>query len=114
MTAATCIANLVMTANRIDRDARAAAKETADEVMQESKEKHCPVDTGELKESGKVEIVKNTLTEFHARLSYSTPYAVYVHEIPYHHTHGSWKYLSIPFNKASSTFLQRIASRVSM
>jgi len=112
MTAATCIANLVMTANRIDKDARAAAKETADEVMSESKERYCPVDTGELKGSGKVEVVKNSIIEFHVRLSYSTQYAIYVHEIPYHHNHGSWKYLSIPFNKAN--FIQKIASRVSL
>ena len=116
MTAALCIANLKLITNRIDQNARAAAKDWADDVMKESKEVHCPVDTGDMKTSGEVEIVKNTGTEFHVTLTYGKDlnYPIYVHEIPYHHNHGSWKFLSIPFNHASPKLLETIAAGVKL
>ncbi len=112
--AALCIANIRMIADTMDQQARAAAKEWADEVMETSKEKHCPVDTGDMKNSGEVEITKNTGTECHITLTYGKglDYPIYVHEIPYHHVHGSWKFLSIPFNRATPQLIEKIASKV--
>lgn len=104
-----CIANLIATAARLDKETKAAAKKAADEVMEKSKERYCPIDTGALKKSAKVEVSKDGMFEYRVRLSYNTPYAVYVHEIPYyHHPVGSWKYLDIPFKQAN--FLQMISA----
>lgn len=114
--AALCIANMKMITETMDQQARAAAKEWADGVMNTSKEHFCPVDTGDMKNSGEVEITKNTGTEFKVTLTYgkNLTYPIYVHEIPYHHTHGSWKFLSIPFNQASPKFIETIAAKVKL
>lgn len=63
--------------------AKHACTEYCEETMKISQDQYCPFDTGDLKNSGKVEITKDSLTEFEVTLSYGggdVDYAVYVHE----------------------------------
>ncbi len=109
---AVCLANLAITQKHFEKLGRQGLLNWAKDVMTESQEKYCPVDTRRLRNSGKVTTTKNTLTEFFVRLSYSTPYAIYVHEIPATHTHGSMKYLSTPFNLRAHLLIQRLESEL--
>jgi len=135
MTAATCIANLKILTDVIDKTARVAAEGWIDSTLKDSKENFCPEDTGSLKQSGRKEIVEDNSMRFTIKILYGgthetpphvgyhslaggdgkkifTNYAIYVHEVPHKHDHGSWKYLSIPFNNASSKLIQDIAGKV--
>ena len=135
MTAATCIANLKILTDVIDKTARVAAEGWIDSTLEDSKENFCPEDTGSLKQSGRKEIVEDNSMRFTIKILYGgthetpphigyhtrsgadgkkifTNYAIYVHEVPHKHDHGSWKYLSIPFNNASSKLIQDIAGKV--
>lgn len=96
---AQCIANLLYTKKMLDAAAKQAVLAWGKETMKLSQSKYCPRKSGKLAASGKVEVTKNTLTEFYIRLSYNTPYALRQHETPwYHHEKGQWKYLSTPFD----------------
>lgn len=116
MTAALCIANLKFVTSRIDKQMRSAVKECADDVMNESKTVWCPVDTGAMKASGDVQITKDTSTEFTVTLTYgkNLNYPVYVHEIPYHHNHGSWKFLSTPVNRSLPKLIKMVTNDVKL
>jgi hypothetical protein len=107
--AAQCVANLMIIKSRLDAASKKAVEKWAKDTMKESKDRYCPVDKGVLKASGKHEVIKNTLTEFYVRLSYNTPYAIFVHEIPYYrHPKGQWKYLSTPFNARSQLLIKEV------
>lgn len=99
---ALCIANFEKMVTEINEGIKKAVNKWGDEVLKDSQDNFCPVDKGDLKASAKKTIETNTKTEFFVRLSYSTPYAIYVHEIPgLHHPHGQYKYLQTPFNIAT-------------
>jgi hypothetical protein len=89
-----------------------AAYEFAQEVMEDSKANYCPVDTGRLRDSGFVErpmvARMGNGGGFAIQMGYRAEYAVYVHEIPARHLHGSWKYLSIPFRKHAGRYADRV------
>lgn len=108
--AAFCIANLIAKAAAIDRTARSSVQSWAKEVMTISYTQYCPVDTGTLRNSSRVDIQKNSLSEFFVRMSYNTDYAVFVHELPYKHKKGQWKFLSEPVNNMSDLLLQKLQS----
>ena len=109
---AMCLANLKLTQHKFEKFGRQGLTNWANEVMTISRSQYCPVDKGRLRASAQVKIQKNTLTEFVVRLSYSTPYAIYVHEIPAHHPHGSMKYLSTPFNLRSYLLKKTLESEM--
>jgi hypothetical protein len=107
--AALCVANLLINQKRITDAGRKAVEKWGNDTIKISKEDYCPIDTGLLKGTGESRIHKNTLTEFYVRLSYSTPYAPYVHEIPaYYHPIGQYKFLSTPFNIRSKLLVEMI------
>lgn len=106
--AALCVANLKLIQKQFEKLGRQGLVDWANKTMVLSRSKYCPVDTGLLRSTAQVTVVKNTLTEFHVRLSYDTQYAVYVHEIPMNHPYGSMKYLATPFNLRSYYLLQTI------
>lgn len=99
--AALCVANLKSIQTRIEDVAKKAVAKWGTDTINISKDTYCPVDTGLLKGTGDSRVFKDTSTEFFVRLSYSTPYAPYVHEIPAHHPIGQWKFLTTPFNQRS-------------
>src|SRR5665647_39904 len=100
--AALCIANLIILQHRMEEVAQNAVVKWGTDTINVSKDDYCPVDTGLMKGTGDSRVFKDTLTEFYVRLSYSTPYAPYVHEISrYYHPIGQWKFLSTPFNQRS-------------
>lgn len=106
---AQCVANLLIIKKRMVTSAKKEVVKWGNDTISLSKNKFCPVDTGKLKSTGKSEIHKNTLTEFHIRLSYSTPYARRQHETPwYHHPVGQWKYLQTPFNQRAPLLIQAV------
>lgn len=109
---AQCLANLKVTENKFEKFGRKGLVDWANKTMTISRSQYCPVDTGRLRASAEVKIKKNTLTEFHVRLSYSTPYAIYVHEIPMNHPWGSMKYLSTPFNLQSFYLLKKLETEM--
>lgn len=69
-----------------------------------------PVDTGKLKASGKIKLVGRAADNLAVVISYDTPYAVYVHEIPpslaYHEPPTQWKFLSTPIRENKSAFIR--------
>jgi hypothetical protein len=104
-----CVANLFITQKRIEEAGKKAVREWGAGTIKISKDDYCPRDTGLLVGTGDSRDHKNTPTEFYVRLSYSTPYAPYVHEIPkYYHPIGQYKFLSTPFNLRSSLLVKMV------
>jgi len=110
MTAALCIANLITKAALIDNTSRYIITKWAKETKKVSQEQYCPVDTGATKNSYELTTEKNTLTEFFVRITVGKDldYPNYVHEIPYSHVHGQWKFLSTPFNNRSPSLMNEL------
>lgn len=106
--AAGCIANLTAVKNKLNDTLKLAVMDCGNEVMRESQTKYCPRDTGFLMRSGNVSVVSSTATEFVIRLTYTAPYALKQHEMPYHHAVGQWKYLSAPFNAMAPRILKQV------
>ncbi len=109
---AKCLANLALTQKRFEKLGRKGLLDWCNEVMRESQKKYCPVDTGTLRRSGRVQVMKISLTEFHVRLSYTANYAIYVHEVPMQHDVGSMKFLSTPFNLMSFRLMKKLESEM--
>jgi len=107
-----CLANLKLTQNKFEKLGRQGILNWCNEVMRESQMKYCPVDTGTLRRSGRVQIMNNSLKDFSVRLSYTANYAIYVHEIPMAHDVGSMKYLSTPFNLMSFRLMQKLEAEM--
>jgi len=107
-----CLANLALTKSRFEKLGRQGLLDWCNEVMRESQKKYCPVDTGNLRRSGRVQVLKDSPAEFHVRLSYTANYAIYVHEIPMAHDVGSMKYLSTPFNLMSFRLMKKLESEM--
>lgn len=109
--AALCVAKLMIIKKSFEEAGKAAVKQWGTETINVSKDDYCPIDTGLLRGTGESRVFKDTPTEFYVRLSYSTPYAPYVHEIPkYYHPIGQWKFLSTPFNMRSALFMKMVES----
>ena len=104
-----CIAKLAITQKQFGTLGRKGIKDWTTQVLAASKEM-CPVDTGKLRRSGTNFILKNTLTEFYMRISYTMNYAAAVHEIPAAHPVGSMKYLATPFNLMSYLLIKKLES----
>jgi hypothetical protein len=100
---ALCVAGLSAIEHELTEAAKQACREWGDDVLEESGEHFVPFDTGLLKSTRMLIEIKNTLTEFYLRMSYGGPafYAAAVHERAVNHPHGTWKYLSTPFNNHS-------------
>lgn len=111
--AAVCVANLIAKTTAVGITSRSVVLSWAKEVMTISYMQYVPVDTGALRNSGKVEVSKSSITEFYVRMSYGEglDYAIYVHEIPRHHNHGQYKFLSAPFNLMSSRLMSDLQSK---
>lgn len=107
-----CLANLKLTQKKFEQIGRKELLDWCNEVMRESQMKYCPVDTGNLRRSGRVQVMKNSLTEFNVRLSYTTDYAIHVHEVPMPHNVGSMKYLSTPFNLMSFRLMKKLETEM--
>jgi hypothetical protein len=100
-----------------------ALNEEAEETMTKAKA-ITPVSPGggRLRDSGRVWLA--TPKDLTALLTFSTDYAIYVHEIPAppdkskggrsatHKPPTQWKYLETPVNALAPTFSQRIASKI--
>lgn len=107
--AALCVAKLSLIHRAFEEAGKKAVKQWGTDTINVSKNDYCPVDTGLLKGTGDSRVFKDTPTEFFVRLSYSTPYAPYVHEIPtYHHPIGQWKFLTTPFNLRSALLIKTV------
>lgn len=106
-----CIAKLTGIQKQITEGLKFAVKQWGDDVMNTSREHYVPVDTGLLKSTGTVSEEKSSATEYTIKLSYSTDYAIFVHEIPAHHEHGTWEYLTTPFNDKSSELSSTLDDR---
>lgn len=107
--AALCVAKLMIIKKRFEEAGKTAVKTWGTDTINVSKDDYCPIDTGLLRGTGDSRVFKDTPTEFYVRLSYSTPYAPYVHEIPkYYHPIGQWKFLSTPFNMRSALFMKMV------
>lgn len=108
-----------------------ALKEEAQDILNDAQENYVPVETEELKDSGRVEnILRGTGREVAIRFGgtpETEPYAIAVHEHLSAASPPSWKgktirwskpgtgpkYLEIPFNKAiSNGYLARMADRL--
>lgn len=107
-----CLTNLKVTESKFEKLSRKGLVEWANKTMTISRSVYCPVDTGRLRGSAEVKIQKNTFTEFYVRLSYSTPYAAKVHEIPMSYNVGSMKYLATPFNLMSYKLIKKLEAEM--
>ena len=110
---------LKMTTNNFDR-VRAAAKRNlplavfaeGTEIMADSQANYCPVLTGELRRSGRVQEPQSMgADQYVVILGYDAEYAIVVHEAPPGEGQGKAKYLEIPFNNAARGFETRVANR---
>lgn len=77
--------------------------ESAEEVMADSKENYVPVDTGNLRSTGVVDLPVTRGHEVEVQLGYGGPaanYAIYVHEMNKAYRNGKqWKYLQQPLEQ---------------
>lgn len=90
-----------------------ALDESTHEIFLISTETYCPVDTGELKDSAKDELIADTSTEHTREISYDTEYAKIVHEVPYNHSNppmAQWKYLEVAMRLNESKLVGNITS----
>lgn len=80
-------------------------------------QEYVPVRTGELKRSGKIEIVTGSRGQKTVEISYGDPepfYAIYQHEIPFRHDRppnpplARWKYLESAVNELKDDVVDRI------
>lgn len=89
--------------------------QSAENVMQLSKEVYCPVDTGALRSSGTVlgELTKDAAI---VQMGYGGPsvsYAIYVHEMNRHYRNGKvWKYLETPLKAESQKIMTKLAADI--
>jgi len=112
----------------------AAMGEEADAILADAQENYVPEDSGDLKDSGVV--TESKIVTLDGPIEYgisfgddkTAAYAISVHEYPSEHDPRSWKaakdgvhfrkggpkYLEIPFRKAESGMLERIASKVKL
>lgn len=107
-----CIANLVIERAKLEVAGRQAVKNWAYEVLRVSMKDYCPVDTGTLRRSGRVQVVLDTMARFYIRIGYTAEYALAVHELDIPHDVGSMKYLSTPFNLMSYRLMKKIEADV--
>jgi hypothetical protein len=119
MTYASCVAKLeVVVRQQFEGEVKEAVDKTAEDIFKSSTERYCPVDTGNLKASCRTEKTESgskytrTISYDTTRTSSEPTYAHWVHNIPYHHEHGSWKYLAIPFNVETSKLMSNIKGKV--
>lgn len=79
---------------QIKKDTEETEYNIAKKIYAES-QRLVPIDTGYLKESGKIVLKENkTFVE------YQTPYAIFVHErLDLYHPNGQAKFLEVPFRK---------------
>lgn len=122
MTAQEIMENLGVITIAIWEAAKKAADETAAEIYIESTEVHCPVDTQQLKDSAKNEVLVDTFIDigpedYIREISYDTPYAHYQHEMPFSHSNpptATWKYLSIPLYNHQESYKAKVMEAVSL
>jgi hypothetical protein len=81
-------------------------------IMNDSQANYVPVQTGELRRSGKVEEPRETGSGFEVTLSYGADYALYVHEAPPGYGQGKRKFLETPVNAAARGMDSRVAARL--
>jgi hypothetical protein len=103
-----CIANLAIEKKKMETIGTAALIKWCYEVLRVSQMDYCPVDTGTLRRSGRVQILKSTMSETKIRISYTAEYALEVHELNRPHNVGSMKYLSTPFNLMSYRLMKQL------
>lgn len=84
------------TPERMMAAAAAGLKRGVEKVMEESRTKYCPKDTGHLASTGQVDEPKIEGTKIICTARYTADYAIYVHERNARHSNGTWKYLSTP------------------
>ena len=85
---------------------------SGEEIMTESKETYCPIDTGNLKGTGHVEKPKVTGDDVVMIMGYGGPavdYAVVVHETDKNYKNGKqWKYLETPLKANQGQILDNL------
>ena len=69
------------------------------ESVKELSQSLCPVDTGRLRDSAQVTVVRGKNGSMKGTVTYDTPYAFFVHENPdaYHNPPTTFKFLEIAF-----------------
>lgn len=98
--------------NKTAAAAKAGLKEVATVIFEDARDNYCPVATGKLRNSGKIEDSGQSAADYKVTISFNTDYALKQHEIPYNHTHGSWKYLETPFKSHSSKIQPTVQAKV--
>ncbi len=93
-----------------------AQRDEAEAVMERSKAEFVPIDSGALRDTGRVEEVEGTADGFWVSMAYGSEevdYALPVHErLDVHHPHGQAKYLEVPALEAAAGMPERLAARV--
>jgi len=89
---------------RAPREAAKALYETAEEIMADSKENYCPVDTGNLRGTGNVQQPAIGRNDVSVELGYNADYAAVVHELlDVYHPVGQAKFLETPISQTDIT-----------
>lgn len=87
---------------------------SSEEIMTVSKEVYCPVDTGTLRSTGRVELPVISGNKVEVVMGYGGPsadYAVYVHEIDKNYNNGKqWKYLETPLKEGIPSIERNLVS----
>jgi hypothetical protein len=102
-----CIANLEIKLAVRHEEAKQILNEHVNKVFLISTENYCPVDKGPLKASAKKTAIVNGW-----RISYNTPYAIFVHERPgprhFNPPSACWKYLERAVNETQNELYQNM------
>ena len=110
MTAAECMAGILLVRQHMWDQAKTITKEFSEDVMTLARDTYCPIDQGPLRDSASVDETLSTETEYEVTLSFNTYYAVYVHEISrYHHESPTrWKYLETALTEKEKELQSRL------
>lgn len=111
---AATIAALELMAARSSYVIPEALEEFADNIFEVSQDL-VPVDTGELKSTGKREKAETNGIEVSVEIAYTAEHALHVHEdLEVQHPRGQAKYLEEPMNENASSMAEFVAGRVAM
>lgn len=118
--------DLVQLKSRLTINSESAIRGEAVAILRDSQDNYVPVDSGALRDSGVVGDIERNGDTISISITYSTPYAVPVHENPSPHDPPTWegkqiqwhpsgrgpKFLELPLRAAEKGFVERVADKV--
>jgi len=90
----------------LSRKQRDATKDEAEHVLARSKNEFVPVRSGRLRDSGRVDMTGSNQFQSQARIIFSGPYAIPIHELPDFNP-PTWDGVNVSFTVGGPKFIEK-------